>query len=627
MQRLFVGAHGLVVDCAGTAELCIVAVQDLLVGACHRCAQSIALAQDGVEVADHQDLLAGSVLAQEGDHALLRVVRHDPLEALPAVVHLPEGGVLLVEGIQGPDIGLQFVVLIVAQQHPVQRLCLVPLGELAELLSHEQQLLARVGHHIAEEGAQVCKLGVVLAGHLVDQAALAVHHLIVADGQHKVLAEGVEEAEGDLVVVAGTEKRVGLHVAEHVVHPAHVPLEIEAKAAVRSRLCDHGPCGGLFCDHVLVRMTAQHGVVQLAQEGNGLQIFLAAILVGLPFALLAVIVQIQHGCHSIHPQAVNMVLLQPVQCAGDQEALHLAAAEVKHHGAPLLMFTALRVRVLVAGLAVKVVQAELVLREVSRYPVHDHADAGGVQLVHKGHKVLGGAVAAGGCKIACDLIAPAAIKGVFHDRQQLHMGIAHIGDIRDQLVCQLGIVIGLAALLHLPAAGVHLVDVHGAVDHVRLFLCCLPCVIVPHKAGDIVDLAAVGRAGLGVECIGIGLIDQITCTGGHAIFVNIIFLHARDEQFPYGIAIHLAHRVAARLPAVEVAHHADRHSMGCPHAEHHARFTGARFHVCAEVTVCFTVIALFEQIHRKVRCIALDLFLGRFHRLLLPVQMRRKAHL
>ena len=57
--------------------------------------------------------------------------------------------------------------------------------------------------------------------------------------------------------------------------------------------------------------------------------------------------------------------------------------------------------------------------------------------------------------------------------------------------------------------------------------------------------------------------------------------------------------MAARLPAVKVAHHADGYSMGCPHAEHHARFTGARFHVCAKVAVCFTVIALFEQIHRQ----------------------------
>ena len=78
------------------------------------------------------------------------------------------------------------------------------------------------------------------------------HHFVVADGQHKVLAERIEEAEGNLVVVACAEERIGLHVAEHVVHPAHVPLEVEAQAAVRSGLCDHRPCGGLLRDHVLV---------------------------------------------------------------------------------------------------------------------------------------------------------------------------------------------------------------------------------------------------------------------------------------------------------------------------------------------------------------------------------------
>ena len=228
MLRLFVGAQRLVVHSAGAAESGIIAVQNFLVSAGHRCAEGVALAQDGVEVADDKDLLTGGILAQESDDALLRVVRHDPLEALPAVIDLPEGRVLLIEGVQGADVVLQLGVLVVVQQHPVQLLCLVPLGELAELLSHEQQLLARVRHHVAEEGAQIGKLVVILAGHLVQQAALAVHYLIVADGQDEVLAEGVEEAESHLVVVAGAEQRVGLHVAEHIVHPAHVPLEVEA---------------------------------------------------------------------------------------------------------------------------------------------------------------------------------------------------------------------------------------------------------------------------------------------------------------------------------------------------------------------------------------------------------------
>ena len=180
------------------------------------------------------------------------------------------------------------------------------------------------------------------------------------------------------------------------------------------------------------------------------------------------------------------------------------------------------------------------------------------------------------------------------------MGVAHILDVRDQLVRQLGVVVGLAALLQLPAAGVHLVDIHRAIDHVRLFLRSLPCIIVPGKAGDIVDLAAVGRPGLGVEGVRIGLVDKVACTGGHAIFINIVFLHAGNEQFPDRVAIHLAHGMAAGFPAVEVAHHTDGCGVRCPYAEHDAGFPDPRFQMRAEVAVSLAVVALLEQVHRQI---------------------------
>ena len=142
VQRLLLGANRLVMDSTGAAEFRIITVQDLFISTGDRGTQRIALAQDGVEVADHQHLLAGGILAQERHHALLRVVRDDPLEALPAVIDLPERRRVLVELVQRLDIVLQLGVLIVIQQHPVQRLCLVPLGELTELLAHEEQLLA-----------------------------------------------------------------------------------------------------------------------------------------------------------------------------------------------------------------------------------------------------------------------------------------------------------------------------------------------------------------------------------------------------------------------------------------------------------------------------------------------------
>ena len=477
-----------------------------------------------------------------------------------------------------------------------------------------------MGHHVAEEGAQVREFFLIIAGHLVQQAALAVDDLVVADGQHEVLTERIEEAERDLAVVAGAEERIGFHVAEHVVHPAHVPLEIEAQAPVGRGLCDQRPGGGFLGDHHFMRIAAQDSRVQLLQEGDGLEIFLAAVDVLLPLAVLAVVVEVEHTGNSIDAQTVHMIAVHPEHGAGDQEALNFLHAVVKDHRAPFLVLTAAGVGVLIAGGAVEHVQAVAILREVGRDPVQNDADARLMQLVDEGHEVLRRAVAACRGKIARDLIAPAAVEGILHHGQQLHMGVAHLPDVGDQLVGQLGIVIGNLLVLQLPAARVHLVDVHRAVDHVRLFLSSLPGIIVPGKAGDIVDLAAVGGPGLRVERIGVGLVDQVAAPGGHTVLVDIVFLYAGDEQLPDRIPIHFAHRVAARLPAVEIAHHTDGGCMGCPNTEHHTGLSGAGLKMCTKVTVCFAVVALLEQINRQIRGIFLDLFFRRSHKQLLPVQ-------
>ena len=84
------------------------------------------------------------------------------------------------------------------EQIPVERPCLAPFAALGELLPHEQQLLAGIAPHEGVVGAQVGELLPVVARHLAEQRALAVHHLVVAERQHEILAEGVEQAEGDL---------------------------------------------------------------------------------------------------------------------------------------------------------------------------------------------------------------------------------------------------------------------------------------------------------------------------------------------------------------------------------------------------------------------------------------------
>ena len=594
----FFAAHGFVVE-ACAAVFFLIACENFFIRACCGHAQRIVYTLDRVEIAHHQHRFALFVLSQESHHALGTVIRNDPLEALPGEVFFPELRMLQIEVVEIAHISLRLLVGIIVQQQPIQLLFFVPLDKLCKLTAHKQQLFAGMCHHIAKKGAQVCKLIGILAGHFVYKASLAMHYFIVADGQHKVFAEGVEEAECHLVVVAYAEQRVGLHIAEHIVHPAHVPFKVKAKAAVSRRLAYQRECCGFLGDHHFVGMTAQNGSVQLAQKVNGFQIFISAVDVLLPLAVLAVIVQIQHTGHCIHAQAVDMVLLQPEQGAGDQEGLHFGHAEVEHHGAPFLMLAAPGVGVFIAGQAVKIIQAVAVLGEVCRHPVHDHADACLMQLVYKGHEILGCAVAAGGGEIARYLIAPAAVKRILGDGQKLHMGVAHILYVGDQLIGQLGIIVGHAALFGAPAACVHFVDIQRRVDHIGLFLCLFPLGIAPLIALNVIHLTGVGGACFGMECIGIGLELQIIRRGGNTVFIHIILLNALDKGFPNAIA-HGIHRVAAGDPTVKVAHYAYRLGVGRPHAEHHALLCAAGFRMCAKIAVCFKIIPFMEKIYREL---------------------------
>ena len=62
---------------------------------------------------------------------------------------------------------------------------MVPLAPLANLVAHEQELLARVAVHVAVQQPQVGELLPQVAGHLVEQRPLAVHDLVVRERQQK----------------------------------------------------------------------------------------------------------------------------------------------------------------------------------------------------------------------------------------------------------------------------------------------------------------------------------------------------------------------------------------------------------------------------------------------------------
>src|SRR3546814_17893582 len=81
--------------------------------------------------------------------------------------------------------------------------------------------------HEAVIGAQGGGLLPIVAGHLVEPRALAVHHLVMAEGQDAVLTERVQQAERPVVMMISAMHRTLATVAQRVMQPSHGSIEAE----------------------------------------------------------------------------------------------------------------------------------------------------------------------------------------------------------------------------------------------------------------------------------------------------------------------------------------------------------------------------------------------------------------
>ena len=406
MQRNFLRAgHGAVV-LAGAAEFHRVGGEDLGVATVGRHTDAVAFASDRAEVADHDDLVTELVDSAEADDALLIVIQHNPLEAVPGIVHFPEFGVVEVEFVELPVEVLELVVHRIFEQVPVELLLVIPLVKLTELRAHEAELLAGMRHDIGHERTQSGKFHIVVAGHLLEQGRLAVHHFVVGQREDEMLGESIHQREGKQVVIVGTVNRIHREVTQRIVHPAHVPLEGKAETAVRGVARYLRPCGGFLRDHHGVGIILLDHRVEHLEEFDGFEVFVSAVDVGHPFAVAAVVVEIEHRGDRVHAQTVDVIFVEPEQRVGDQEGTHLIASEIEHAGTPFLMFALAPVGIFIGRRAVEAIQTVRILREVGGYPVHNHADAVFMQDIHKAHEFLGFAVTGGRRVITRDLIAP-----------------------------------------------------------------------------------------------------------------------------------------------------------------------------------------------------------------------------
>ena len=264
------------------------------------------------------------------------------------------------------------------------------------------------------------------------------------DRQHEIFGEGVHQREGDVLMVILAEPRVKLEIVAHIVHPAHVPLEVEAKPSDLGRICHKRPRGRLLRHHQHARVDGKRHRVERAQKVDGLEIFFAAVAVSRPFAVAASVIEIQHRRHRVHAQPVHMILAQPKRRGGEKKAPYLAFAIVEYARAPAVMLALLRFGVLVKIGSVKFAQSMLVLAKVRRHPVENDGDPLLMQPVHKIHEIMRRTVARGRRKVAGALIAPRIVQRILRDRHQLHAVVAQFGHIRRKLVGKRAVIVKAA---------------------------------------------------------------------------------------------------------------------------------------------------------------------------------------
>jgi hypothetical protein len=76
--------------------------------------------------------------------------------------------------------------------------------------------------------------------------------------------------------------------------------------------------------------------------------------------------------------------------------------------------------------AVKKTQTVFVAGKMGGHPVQNHPDPMLMQAIDEKHEVLGRAVTAGRGKVTKRQVSPGSVKGMFRDRQKLHMGETHV---------------------------------------------------------------------------------------------------------------------------------------------------------------------------------------------------------
>src|SRR5258705_6264675 len=207
-------------------------------------------------------------------------------------------------------------------------------------------------------------------------------------------------------MIAGAEERICLEVFESVMHPTHIPLEIETQPTTINWMTHGGPGVRLFRNHHRSRTNPVSDLIQLCQKGKCFQVLTAAKFVRKPLAFLAAIVQIKHRSHGIHTQSVDVKFLEPEERISDKEVSHFVAAIIEDIGAPVRMLALARIEMFIERRSIKTGESKRIPWKMRRHPIHDDADPTLMQIINQVTKIVGRTVTGRRSIIIANLVAP-----------------------------------------------------------------------------------------------------------------------------------------------------------------------------------------------------------------------------
>jgi hypothetical protein len=211
--------------------------------------------------------------------------------------------------------------------------------------------------------------------------------------------------------------------------------------------------------------------------------------------------------------------------------------------------------------AVEAGQRPLVPGEVRGHPVDDDADARLVQPVHQVAELIRGAEPGRRRVVRGHLVAPGPAEGVLGDRQELHVREPEAGDVRGELVGELGV-----GETGAPRAQVNLVRAHRPAQRVAPAARGHPGLVAPFVAGFKDHGGGSGRP-LGQRGHRVGLPVPASVRPADVVLVARAGSHLGHEQLPDAGRAQRAHRVRAPVPVIEVADHPHAARVRGPHRE------------------------------------------------------------